>query len=986
MKRIITMAAAIGMGFNCNARLSKDFIARSGVFSRINIAKTVAVLLLLLFTVSFAQGATKTWNQTNGGAWTTASNWTPNGVPATGDDVFINSDQSAAITAVPQITLNSMVISGNCTLSGSANGRTITISTTFTVSQGKTLTTGNGNNTRMNFILSATATGTINGTMTMTNSNTYYFYNYGILIMAPTGLLNGGASFTIFSGATLKIGSNAGISQIGSNTGSIQMTGGRTFSDGANYEYNGIAAQVTGNGLTQNTPANLTINNSAGVTLSAATTISGLLTMTSGTLNMANTNLTVGSLTGSTNITNSSGGPGTRTIIIGSDNTSPAAYIGIISNGTATSVSVIKNGTGVLTFSGINTFSGGLTVNAGIFRIGGANVLATPPVTLGGGTFSTGATTGYTETVGILALTDNSTITLGTGSHTLTFTASNGVAWTGSKMLTITGWQGGWDGTSGNAGKIFVGNSNAGLTVSQLSQIQFLNGGIYYPATILSTGEVVPSKRLTTGNITGSPFCSGTSGISVPFTYAPASIFNGNFTAQLSDAGGSFASPVNLQLVASNQTGSQSINVTIPALTTTGMGYRIRVISDVPAINGTDNGVNITINHQSADPTSATATPSTLCNGQTSFLTLNGGDGGGASETIKWYTGSCGATYIGFGNNFSVSPSTTTTYYGRYEDGAPCNYNSACQSVTLTVNALPVVSFTGGNSICINSTTNLSPTTGGTWVSNNPAVATVDNTGLVKGLSPGTATFTFTDASTGCSNTTSAVTVNPTIFPNVSITASANPVCTGTQVTFTAIPTNGGTSPVYQWVVNSINIPGANSPTYTYTPANNDNIICLLTSNATCAAVAPGVSNPIIMSVGGPYSGAYSVGYTGSYFNSLTNAFALLSSCGITGPITLLLQSGYSSSSETFPLTINAIPGVSATNTVTIKPAATTTISGSVNDALIKVLCNYIIIDGSITTGGTSRDLTITNTNNTGPFVVLFGSTGTTPIKGCSLK
>src|SRR5207249_6214999 len=90
--------------------------------------------------------------------------------------------------------------------------------------------------------------------------------------------------------------------------------------------------------------------------------------------------------------------------------------------------------------------------------------------------------------------------------------------------------------------------------------------------------------------------------------------------------------------------------------------------------------VTVTVKQKSADPTSATATPSTICNGQSSTLALVGG-GGGDNETIHWYSGSCGGTPVGS----TVSPTTTTTYYGRYEDGAPCSYNSACATVTVTV-------------------------------------------------------------------------------------------------------------------------------------------------------------------------------------------------------------------------------------------------------------------------------------------------------------
>jgi len=109
---------------------------------------------------------------------------------------------------------------------------------------------------------------------------------------------------------------------------------------------------------------------------------------------------------------------------------------------------------------------------------------------LAGGTFRTGASTGYAETVGTLTLTDNSTIILGTGAHTLTFAASGGVAWTSAKTLTIFGWTG-TQGVSGTAGKIFFGTSTP-LTPTQLAQIQF--PGYAKGATQLETGEIVPTS------------------------------------------------------------------------------------------------------------------------------------------------------------------------------------------------------------------------------------------------------------------------------------------------------------------------------------------------------------------------------------------------------------------------------------------------------------------------------------------------------------
>ncbi len=92
------------------------------------------------------------------------------------------------------------------------------------------------------------------------------------------------------------------------------------------------------------------------------------------------------------------------------------------------------------------------------------------------------------------------------------------------------------------------------------------------------------------------------------------------------------------------------------------------------------------------------------------------------------------------------------------------------------------------------------------------------------------------------------VTVLPGIPVSISVSAGANPVCTGTSVTFTAIPVNPGTSPAYQWRVNGTNT-GSNNPVFNYVPANGDDISCVLTSNAACSTGNPATSNNIIMSV-----------------------------------------------------------------------------------------------------------------------------------------
>ena len=159
-----------------------------------------------------------------------------------------------------------------------------------------------------------------------------------------------------------------------------------------------------------------------------------------------------------------------------------------------------KVGSGKLTFSGNNTYTGATKIYAGTLELGAADRISNSSnIRLIGGTLSTGSSTGYNETVGTLQLEENSIINLGTGSHSLNFSASNGVSWTSGKTLTITGWTGG-SGSSGTSGKIFIGNSDAGLTDAQLAQITFTGFG---GAKILSTGEIVPKgifQSKTTGN------------------------------------------------------------------------------------------------------------------------------------------------------------------------------------------------------------------------------------------------------------------------------------------------------------------------------------------------------------------------------------------------------------------------------------------------------------------------------------------------------
>jgi len=126
---------------------------------------------------------------------------------------------------------------------------------------------------------------------------------------------------------------------------------------------------------------------------------------------------------------------------------------------------------------------------------------------------------------------------------------------------------------------------------------------------------------------------------------------------------------------------------------------------------------------------------------------------------------------------------------------------------------------------------------------------TIDQVLTNQGASPGVVTYLITPVAGSCTGTTVTfpVTVNPGEAVSVAISASVNPVCDGTPVTFTATPVNGGSNPVFQWMVNGINT-GNNSPTFSYIPANGDQVVCVVTSsNTICTSNNPAVSNTIVM-------------------------------------------------------------------------------------------------------------------------------------------
>ncbi|MDB4303497.1 Ig-like domain-containing protein, partial [Desulfosarcina sp.] len=164
---------------------------------------------------------------------------------------------------------------------------------------------------------------------------------------------------------------------------------------------------------------------------------------------------------------------------------------------------------------------------------------------------------------------------------------------------------------------------------------------------------------------------------------------------------------------------------------------------------------------------------------------------------------------------------------------------TGCQatSTSLTVNPLPTIS--GEAPVCVGSTINLSPSTGGTWSSNNGTIASIDNNGIVTGISAGSARFTFTETTTGCQATSDAVTVNPS-----PIISGETDVCV--NETINLLPSTGGT-----WVSNNPTIATINNSGLVTAVSDGSATFTFTTTGTSCAASSSTVTvNPLPVIVG----------------------------------------------------------------------------------------------------------------------------------------
>lgn len=117
--------------------------------------------------------------------------------------------------------------------------------------------------------------------------------------------------------------------------------------------------------------------------------------------------------------------------------------------------------------------------------------------------------------------------------------------------------------------------NDAGIDRVSIDDVQWT---CYASTNTIST----PTLSATSFSLTD---CAATAADTLTFTSVGTFSTGNVYTAQLSNSSGSFASPVSLGTLSSTlNTGT--INITIPALTSSGSGYLIRVVSSSPIITG----------------------------------------------------------------------------------------------------------------------------------------------------------------------------------------------------------------------------------------------------------------------------------------------------------------------------------------------------------------------------------------------------------------
>ncbi|MEI8202348.1 MAG: T9SS type A sorting domain-containing protein [Bacteroidota bacterium] len=482
-----------------------------------------------------------------------------------------------------------------------------------------------------------------------------------------------------------------------------------------------------------------------------------------------------------------------------------------------------------------------------------------------------------------------------------------------------------------------------------------------------------PAAQNTTATsaLASSTFCTGAT-VSVPFTNTGTTTVyaNNTWTAQLSDASGSFATPTTIGTLTGAAVGT--ISATIPAGATAGTGYRIRVIGTQPATTGTDNGTDLAISSAPAAPTVGTITQPT-CAVTTGSAVLTG-----LPATGTWTINPGAIT--GSGTSYTLTNLATGTYNYTVTSGciSPASANvvinaapTAPTAPTVGTITQPTCSVATGSAVL-----NGLPATG-TWTINPGAISGTGTSYTLTGLATGTYNYTVTNAAACTSVASANVVVNaaPTAPTAPTVGTITQPTCsvvTGSAV-LNGLPATG------TWTINPGNISGTGvtytltglaTGSYNYTVTNAAACTSVASSNVVINAAPSGPTAPAVGTITQP-SCVLATGSANLTGLPATGTWTInpgnISGTGTTYTVTSLATGTYNYtvtdasacvSAASANVVINAQPIATAPTVGTITQPTCTLATGSVDLTGLPATGTWTINPGNITGTGTTHTIT----------------------------